>query len=492
VVRDTRHFIGVNAIEFSPGPNGGAAFPKFYNFSSVTGIRATTVSLDGRSDKAMPGPCITCHGGRGDALTPPNSQGKRLFNLVRSGASQHRGDVEAHMHPFEMEAFGHSTTAGFTRAEQEANVKKINQWILCTYPLPAASTLPEDQCRRPANTNEWQGTAAEMLKGFYGGPGMPNATSTDTYVPEGWRTAGQTTLYQNVVAPYCRTCHIMRGSAGNSDLDFTTYEKFRSYADRIKVHVLDRGNMPLAKIVYDAYWGGSAGPTSMATFLEAQGYAARNGGALLMPGRPYADPGPSRVVLPGATVLDARNSLFANGYAWTVVSGPAGAAIANGTSTQATFSATASGTYVVQLVASNGATQGTPAQITIVVDSALTPNPSAIRFADIKSVMQTGNLCTNCHSPTGTLPRPPVFYTQEDRNGDGTVADATDELWFYNEVRGRINFTELAASPLLRKPSGNHHGGNQLIGFDASLPPGHPNRARFDLFQNWILNGAPQ
>ena len=35
VVRDTQWMVGVNAIEFSPGPNGGAAFPKFYNFNAV-------------------------------------------------------------------------------------------------------------------------------------------------------------------------------------------------------------------------------------------------------------------------------------------------------------------------------------------------------------------------------------------------------------------------------------------------------------------------
>jgi hypothetical protein len=106
--------------------------------------------------------------------------------------------------------------------------------------------------------------------------------------------------------------------------------------------------------------------------------------------------------------------------------------------------------------------------------------------------MQGVGTCTNCHSPTGQLPRPPVFYTNEDRNGDGTVGDATDDLWFYNEVRSRINFTELAASPLLRKPSGNHHGGNKLAGFDADAAPGSAARVNYDLFLNWILNGAPQ
>jgi hypothetical protein len=71
------------------------------------------------------------------------------------------------------------------------------------------------------------------------------------------------------------------------------------------------------------------------------------------------------------------------------------------------------------------------------------------------------------------------------------VGDATDDEWFYEEVRGRINFPDLAASPLLRKPSNNHHGGNLVVGFDTRQAPGNSARARYDLFLNWILNGAP-
>jgi len=73
------------------------------------------------------------------------------------------------------------------------------------------------------------------------------------------------------------------------------------------------------------------------------------------------------------------------------------------------------------------------------------------------------------------------------------------DLWFYTELRGRINFTEIVASPLLRKPSGNHHSGGQRNGFDTSLAPGQlvggqngAGRGSYDLFLNWMLNGAPQ
>jgi hypothetical protein len=208
-----------------------------------------------------------------------------------------------------------------------------------------------------------------------------------------------------------------------------------------------------------------------------------------MPGRPIADPGPDRVVLPGATPLSASNSLYSNAYTWSIVSGPAGASLSSATAEAATFNATNPGTYVLQLVASNGSQQSAPVQFRVVVNPSLSPAPSAVRFANVKAVIQ--GTCVSCHSPTGALPRPPVFWADTDRNGDGAI-DATDELWLYNDVRGRVNFTELGASPLLRKPSGHHHKGALIPGFNSDAPPGDASRAQYDLFLNWILAGAPQ
>ena len=489
IVRDVRWLPYSNGIEFTPGPNGGVPFLKFYNFHGTTGERQLEVSIDGRGIKAMPGICISCHGGRGDALTPPDASGKRHLPIVANGASQARGDVQAHLHPLEADALAFSDMPGFTRAEQEAALKTINKMILCSYPKTAAANSPEDACRRLANPSEWQGTAAEFLKAAYGGEGMPNATFNDTYVPESWLKAGQSTLYRTVVATSCRACHVMRGVVGNSDQDFTSYEKFQGLADRIKAHVIDRGNMPLVRLIFERFWETTAAST-LATFLQDQGYTVRDaGGNVLMPGRPIADPGPDRVVLPGATALSASNSLYASAYAWSIVSGPGGATLANATSEQATFSASNAGTYVLQLVAGNGAAQSAPVQFRVVVNPSLSPAPASIRFANVKAVLQ--GTCVSCHSPNGALPRPPVYWADVDRNGDGSI-DATDESWLYADVRGRINFTEVAASPLLRKPSGNHHGGLKQAGFDTTAPPGDPARANYDLFVNWILAGAPQ
>ena len=112
-------------------------------------------------------------------------------------------------------------------------------------------------------------------------------------------------------------------------------------------------------------------------------------------------------------------------------------------------------------------------------------------------MLQLPNTCLTCHvaSAQGSS-RPPVLFADAsnrdlDRNGDGVV-DATDDAAFYAEVRGRINFTDLGASALLRKPAGHHHAGDRQPGFDDTAQPGMPLRASYDLLLNWMLNGAPR
>ena len=497
VQRVTKWHVSTNAIEYSLGPNGGAPFLKFYQFDAATGTRNMAVDLDGRGDKFMPGPCISCHGGRADALTPPGAGGLPLFALVNNTAAVHRGDAQARMQPFDVDTFAFSATPGFTRAEQEAALKLMNTWVLGTYPIQAASAFPEDACRPTAAFFQytWQGTAAELIKSAYGSNGLPNANFSDTYIPAGW--AGQEPLYQNVVAKYCRACHLLRGVSDQKDPDFDSFAKFQGLADRIKILVFDRGKMPLAKIPFENFWSSGAANT-LAAFLDAQGQTvARDGaGNPLRPGRPIADPGPSRTIRTGATTLSGANSLFSTTYSWSFVSNPGGATLTNPNSVQPTFNTNANGTYELQLVTGNGTTQSTPVKLKLVVNAALNPDPLGIRFADIKTVLQVTSVCTGCHTSGD---QPPILYTNVDRDGiGGPVANATDDLWFYTELRGRINFTEIAASPLLRKPSGHHHGGNQLDGFDTSLDPGattggvnNAGRGNYDLFLNWILNGAP-
>jgi hypothetical protein len=66
----------------------------------------------------------------------------------------------------------------------------------------------------------------------------------------------------------------------------------------------------------------------------------------------------------------------------------------------------------------------------------------------------------------------------------------TPSLGLYEQAMTRVMPEYIEDSLLLKKPSGQHHYGRQVVGFDASLPVGAAGRASYDLFVNWITEGA--
>jgi hypothetical protein len=241
-------------------------------------------------------------------------------------------------------------------------------------------------------------------------------------------------------------------------------------------------------------------------------------GAVLKPGRPIANPGPDRVVATLSTQLSAKYSLYADSYAWSVT-GASGASAtvfpANGLTT--TFTAPADGTYHVQLIASKGGVKSEPFDLTLVVNSTAwpatilsgtvavsNPVPTDITFEHIDAYLNNhGCANSSCHS-IGTTKNPPIFYNKAtDRNGDGLAEGAvgqTDYKLLYSQLLSFVNLSDPAGSELLRHPAGNGHGGGLQTSFHlnngstTSLQiylPGDTNRSGYDLFLNWILNGAP-
>ncbi len=495
---DRRWHIGTNAIEYSPTPNSGAMkVVKFYTFAP-DGTRRLAVDLDGKGAKAMPVPCISCHGGTAWPLTATGA-----FPTIGVFS---RGDVRAQMQPINVDTLDFSADFPYRRVDQEAALKGINQYVLCSYPLPLFTPTPtgnaEDDCRSVSMLfSEWQGTTAEMIKAWYGGPGMPNAAASDTFVPMGWTdagagVAGAQNLYQTVVATYCRVCHALRGNAnlpGASDIDFTSYDKFvggAGFTSRIKYHVYDRGNMPLALLKFNQFWESTA-PATLAPFIPG---AIDGSGNVLQPARPVAIPGPNRTVRTGvAAKLSAAESVNASSYRWRITSANfANATLVNANSVRPTFTATMDDTYILELIVNNGIRDSDPATLTIVASNTFT-DPATIRFSHIRDILQSNGvspptICLSCH--VNPDPSEPVYFDDYDRDGGGI--GASDLHQFYLDIRGRINFANVESSRLLQRPSGNHHPGGLLAGFDASLAPGAANRVHYDTFLNWILNGAPE
>jgi hypothetical protein len=525
IARNPDFHVGTNAIEVSPTPlSGGVPVTKFFTFSPTTGARLEYIDLDGRGAKSMPTPCISCHGGRGDPLR------WQYVSASYQKVFPWGGDTWAHMQPFKVDTFEYSTTAGFTKADLEPVLKEMNKMVLCTWPL-AYGTIPptgnaEDDCRSIAEYGRWDSTnAATMVKSWYGGDGMPNATYSDTYVPTAWTDAGSgvsgsQNLYQTVVAPYCRTCHILRGSDQyhNDYQDFNSYVKFESYAPYIKRLVIDRGQMPLALLPYNHFWGDATAVDTLGTWLEAMAAdpvkwtprkistTIRDGSSnVLRPGRPIADPGPDRTIPnSGSVKLSAANSQFADTYQWTKIS-CANATLANATAIRPTLTPTGTGVCQLQLVVGNGTDTSEPMPLNVTIAGSVTPAPSSVDFSYIRDILQGTNpeptkaFCNGCHFDGAT--DMPVIWDDYDRTGNGCTTTCNSDyytVWaFYEDIRARINWTDLSDSRMLRRPSyTDYHGGGLIDGFDIygqsfALYGVTYDATLYPIFRDWVLNGAP-
>lgn len=172
-------------MEYSTVPGSAQRFTKFYTYGA-TGARVGTVNFDNRGPKSMPEVCIACHGG---ALGP-------------GGTVPPFGNLGSSFLPFDLESFEYSCLPGHSRADQERPFKEFNVAVYDTNP-------PE--------------SIKEVVRGWYGGEGFPNATQFTGFIPSGWQD--QAALYRDVVAKSCRTCHLARPAAA---IDFASSDDFRS------------------------------------------------------------------------------------------------------------------------------------------------------------------------------------------------------------------------------------------------------------------------
>jgi hypothetical protein len=129
--------------------------------------------------------------------------------------------------------------------------------------------------------------------------------------------------------------------------------------------------------------------------------------------RPTANSGPNQTVTAGALVqLNGAASTDPNGlpltYQWSLVTVPSGstAVIANNTSVNPTFITDSSGTYVAQLIVSNGALASDPSTVTITTQAQVTA-PSA--NAGPNQTVTAGTLVTLAGSGTDPQNRPLSF-----------------------------------------------------------------------------------
>lgn len=128
---------------------------------------------------SIPQNCIVCHGGGAYGSASHTVAGARFL-------------------PFDLDSFEYSSTPGFTRNDQEEELRELNAHVRATDPAPATAELIDG----------WYSPSAVTIPGAtFDGDFIP----PDFQSPPGFSTtqAGQARkVYRHVVAPYCRTCHV--------------------------------------------------------------------------------------------------------------------------------------------------------------------------------------------------------------------------------------------------------------------------------------------
>ncbi|NQD36669.1 hypothetical protein HPT27_06500 [Permianibacter sp. IMCC34836] len=481
---DRQYHVGTNAIEFSPiDPDDpdSEKIMKFFTFeptgttAGATQNRVLETNLDGRGKKFMPGPCLACHGGR---MLPLESDGS--FPLITARSAKYNA--------LEVNALEFSSQTGYRRADLEAGLRELNEFVHGTHVV--LRDRPADEAAK------WSADfAIDTAAGRYGGDGLPLTTADDDYVPAGWqqtafRPEGVELLYKRVVEPHCSSCHALQGNqAGENELidvdgqmvalansvNFSSYEKFMAYNDQIIDYVYRRGFMPLSLRNYESFWRDPTGaPALLASYLHDFPLFDSNGN-VQPPGNPVAKPGADRIVH-APVQLDGSASLFADSYRWRIVTTPVGAtaALSDAASSAPVLSADMDGDYVLELVVSGPRGDSAAAQLVLTVDSAASDQHQLTFVDDIRPLLgsATNTRCATCHTSPTLNVGIPVRYDDGNPN-------------VYRDVLARINFADPENSRLLRKPTSVRHGGGMQI--DRSTDEG---RATYNTLLNWIREGA--
>jgi hypothetical protein len=203
------------AMEAWPASSGLPARVRF--FAYVGSQRVRFIDLDGAGMKPVPAVCMNCHGG---SLPDPDT----LATAVRQTGKWPSDALGAHTIPFALD-----TLDVVQPAVMLPEYRGVNSALLGT-PLSAAGRA--------------------LILGAYGAAAAPlTGTYDNHWVPAGW--VDEPALYQDVVAPYCRSCHLQAGP------DFVSRDDFRGLADLIESDVCQNRSMPHSPATSVDFWTSS-------------------------------------------------------------------------------------------------------------------------------------------------------------------------------------------------------------------------------------------
>jgi hypothetical protein len=233
-----KNLVACVAMDYSTFPvNDSQVFGPYIRFLifGPNGQLLPSVNLDGRREKFVPGTCVVCHGGDHYAGKYPEDG---------SGSP----DVGGHFLPYDTGNFEFSSQPGLAETDQEQNIYNLNQ-IISTFAGTAGSP--------PITSAE-----SQLIQGWYQNGQVLNKL----YVDRTWTEQGSLAIsvYQNVYARSCRTCHVALPKPYN----FEQYGPFLQSgvavdpancgggADRNRMY-----KMPNSLVTFNRFWG-TQGSTS--------------------------------------------------------------------------------------------------------------------------------------------------------------------------------------------------------------------------------------
>jgi subtilisin-like proprotein convertase family protein/cytochrome c553 len=336
--------------------------------------------------------------------------------------------------------------------------------------------------------------AARLVEGWYGGPDLPGAFNED-FVPPEWQPPiappEAVELYTKVVARSCRLCH----GQLLPWLDFSSYDQFVGLADLHRQLVFQEGRMPLSLRAFNRFWfsarpgnqpttpfsstyySGPADPTSypdqpsiLARFIPSIPEAEKRWG----PGRPVARTSGDITASAGVpTSLDGTNTIFANSFLWTQVSGPP-VSLQNAGTSLASFVAPSSNSpydLAFQLAVSDEQSSSVTT-----VNAHVVASGHAVTYSDVAQIWTSK--CATCHGATAA------------GNLDLTASGTCANLKTANALGTCASLLLVRAgdpdnSALYRRLTGGACG--------AQMPEGSPPllSSEVTLVHDWIASGAP-
>lgn len=269
------HFATV-AMVYTPAPNmpqgapPGANSVSFYVYDGADNL-LHNAALDGDGAKSVPRMCMACHGGAYVGSTDPSNTSGQPYV---TGAS---------FLPFDTGSFKYDPS--LTEDQQQEAFRNLNATVMQTSP-PAGIVdfINGLYCSSSDNKTANNPTTGPCRNKVT----QANATTFDGYIPPNWcppsdptcqNPNAQSTLYLNVVKPYCRMCHLAGEPA------FTQYSEFVRSAANIETLVCSDGVMPHAEVPFGSltnltfedtgigfWWEPSGTPgKDLQNFLNSQG-----------------------------------------------------------------------------------------------------------------------------------------------------------------------------------------------------------------------------